>query len=71
VSKAKLALKNGELKLNVKGRGGDFRVDTPTPRLVLVFGGAAGATAGQCLTRTFGAGDVPACALSTRKLKCS
>ena len=71
VSKAKLSLKNGEFKLNVKGRGGDFRMDTPTPRLVLVFGGDAGAAAGQCLTRSFGAGAVPACELSTKKLKCS
>jgi hypothetical protein len=70
ISKAKLDLKNGELKLSIKGRGGDFRVDTAAPGLSLVFGGDAGASAGQCLTRMFGAGEGPACELSVKKLKC-
>jgi hypothetical protein len=70
-AKAKLSLKNGEMKLSVKGRGGDFGVGTPTPRLDLVFGGDAGAAAGQCLVRAFGSGPVPACELSAKKLRCS
>jgi DNA-binding beta-propeller fold protein YncE len=70
VAKARLSLKNGMFKLNVNGRGGDFRMNTATPQLVLVFGGNVGAAAGQCMTRTFGVGEVPACALSTKKMKC-
>jgi DNA-binding beta-propeller fold protein YncE len=71
VGKAKLSVKDGLYKLSVKGRGGDFRTDTATPRLELVLGGDPGAAAGQCLVRAFGAGDVPACELSATKLKCS
>jgi DNA-binding beta-propeller fold protein YncE len=71
VGKAKLSVRDGEYKLTVKGRGGDFRVATATPELVLMFGGDAAATAGECLSRAFGVGPVPACELFAKKLKCS
>jgi DNA-binding beta-propeller fold protein YncE len=71
VAKAKLSVKDGLYKISIKGRGGDFQVETAMPRLDLILGGDAGAAAGKCLVREFGVGAVPACELSTKKLKCS
>ena len=70
ISKAKLSLKNGEFLLRVRGKAGRFLVNTAVPQLDVVFGGDAGATVGQCVSRSFGEGAVPACEISDKKLKC-
>jgi DNA-binding beta-propeller fold protein YncE len=70
-SKAKLAFgSDGELKLDLKGKGGAFRVDTASLVVEIVLGGDDEAASGACVTGTPGTGGLPACELSAKKLKC-
>ncbi|HYC01398.1 MAG TPA: hypothetical protein VEC57_19855 [Candidatus Limnocylindrales bacterium] len=71
ISKARLATgRDGQLVLDLKGNAGEFGVDTANLVLDIILGGNEAAASGACATGTLGAGSLPACELSSKKLVC-
>jgi len=71
ITNASVAIANGtDVKVSVKGKASDFRIDRDDLRLEVVLGGDAAAGAGACATRSFTTGATKPCVLKAKTLKC-